>query len=180
MSCITNARSSEQYLSIHAGISSTPVAFLGFKWFRWLLICSVEGRQGGASLSEWLTSSTSTLFSFLRIALGLVKTSCSFSAVSWISCNFRDVERNWRPLICDRYHFVVYSCMYIPVYPQYFIWWWNLMWNCSVNFCYLKCFYVLQSDIKWWNCVTTKKRAFLVDLSIPKLVLSLFIFLNST
>ena len=32
MSCITGARSSEQYWSIHAGMSSTPVAFLGFKW----------------------------------------------------------------------------------------------------------------------------------------------------
>ncbi len=58
MSCTNGASSSAYSLRYHAGILSTPVAFLGFKCFRTVLTWPMDGRGGGESLSKCLTASS--------------------------------------------------------------------------------------------------------------------------
>ena len=141
--------------------------------------CSVKGGHVGASLSKWLTSSTSTLFSFLRIALGLLNTKCSFSAVSWISCNFRmlnEIADLWSVIDITLWYTAI--CIFL-LYPQYFIWWWNSMWNCSVN---LLLEMLLYSTVYYKNggiVLLPRKGRFWSTYSIPKLVLPIVHFLDS-
>jgi hypothetical protein len=52
----TGASSSAYLLKHHAGILSAPVAFLGFKCFRTILIWPMDNRSGGLSSSRCSTA----------------------------------------------------------------------------------------------------------------------------